>query len=86
VRKTSILFVAFLAVVILASASHRWLALAWNAWRYPEAASADRTQIAIMGRRAYLAAGIDGIEVIWLSARGCRSCHQPPRPTVSMTW
>lgn len=76
-NKTSVVLVALLAAVVLAAASHRWLALAWNAWRYPEAAPSDLTQIAIAGRRAYIAAGVGGIEVIDLNS-GTTVSHVPP--------
>lgn len=78
--KASILLVALLATVVLCVASHRWLTLAWNAWRYPEAAPSDRTQIAIAGLRAYLAAGVDGIEVIDLQSGTTMSLQPPPAP------
>ena len=63
-RRNLILVVVLLAAAIGAAIGHRWLLLAWNAWHYPVAAPADRTQIALIGRRAYVAAGVEGIEVL----------------------
>lgn len=50
--------------VLAALLGHRWLALGWNAWHYPTAAPAARTQVVVERGRAYVAAGADGIEVI----------------------
>jgi hypothetical protein len=80
VRRASILFVVLLAATIAAGASHRWLALAWNAWRYPTAAPADRTQIVIANQRAYVAAGVDGIEVLDLASTRRVSLLPPTAP------
>jgi len=43
---------------------HRWLALGWAAWGYPVAAPAARTQVVVADGRAYVAAGVEGIEVV----------------------
>jgi hypothetical protein len=80
VRRASILFLVLLAATIAAGASHRWLALGWNAWRYPTAAPADRTQITFGAQRAYVAAGVDGIEVVNLATAQRVSLLSPPVP------
>jgi len=66
-----------LALGLAALLGHRWLALGWNAWHYPTAASAARTQVAVQGGYAYLAAGAEGIEVIDLATQK-RSILLPP--------
>jgi len=48
---------------------HRWLTLGWNAWHYPTASPAARTQIAVDGDHAYIAAGADGIEIVDCSSQ-----------------
>jgi len=80
VRKASIVLAALSAAAVLMVASHRWVTLAWNAWRYPEALPSDRTQIAIAGRRAYVAAGVEGIEVMDLNSGMALSLLPPPAP------
>ena len=79
-RRASILFVILLAATIAAVASHRWLALAWNAWHYPVARPTDRSQISISDQRAYIAAGVDGIEVVDLATARRVSLLSPPDP------
>jgi hypothetical protein len=80
VRKRSIVLVALSVAAVLAVAAHRWAALGWNAWRYPEAPPSDRTQIAIAGHRGYIAAGVDGIEVVDLSSGTTLSLLPPAAP------
>lgn len=46
---------------------HRWLALGWNAWHYPTATSAARTQAVVDRGHAYIAAGAEGIEIVDLA-------------------
>jgi hypothetical protein len=60
---------AALALGLAALLGHRWLALGWNAWHYPTAAAAARTQVVVDGSHAYIAAGADGIEVVDLSTQ-----------------
>jgi hypothetical protein len=48
----------------------RWIALGWNAWGYPVAEPALRTAVVVDGPVAYLAAGMDGIEVLSLVSAG----------------
>lgn len=67
-----------IAACLAAWLGHRWVALGWNAWRYPTAAAHDRTQIAVAGNLAYLAAGVDGIDILDL-ARGRRIARITPQ-------
>jgi len=67
-----------LIAACLAALGHRWVALGWNAWRYPTAAAHDRTQIAFEGNLAYLAAGVDGIDIVDLT-RGQRIARIAPQ-------
>ncbi len=71
-----------MAVVVglIALLGHRWLALGWNAWDYPFAAPAARTQIAVNGGHAYVAAGAGGIEVVDLSTQERRTLVPPQAP------
>ena len=66
------------AACLAAWLGHRWIALGWNAWRYPVAAAHDRTQIAVAGNLAYLAAGVDGIDILDLT-RGQRIARIAPQ-------
>ena len=79
-RRNLILVVVLLAAAIGAAIGHRWLLLAWNAWHYPVAAPADRTQIALIGRRAYVAAGVEGIEVLDVDSHRRVTMQSPPAP------
>ena len=56
------------AVGVAAALGHRWLELGWQAWHYPVAAPSARTQVAVAGDRAFVAAGVEGIEVVDLRA------------------
>jgi hypothetical protein len=69
-----------LAIGLAALLAHRWLALGWSAWHYPTAAAAARTQIAVDHGRLYLAAGVDGIEVVDLTTRKRLSLVPPIAP------
>jgi hypothetical protein len=69
-----------LALGLAALLGHRWLALGWNAWHYPTAAPAARTQVVVGGGRAYVAAGVDGIEVVELASRERRALVPPEAP------
>jgi hypothetical protein len=64
----------------LAAVGHRWLALGWNAWHYPVAAPAARTQIVIASGNAYVAAGAGGIEVVDLATQKQRLLVPPQAP------
>jgi hypothetical protein len=52
------------ALLGVASLGHRWIALGWNASRYPTASPSARTQIVVAGGRAYVAAAAAGIEIV----------------------
>lgn len=67
--RSAVLLAAIVLAALAAAAARDWLALAWNAWNYPSATAHARTQIAIGQDRAYIAAGIDGIEMIGLSRK-----------------
>ncbi|HXT21928.1 MAG TPA: hypothetical protein VN923_14350 [Thermoanaerobaculia bacterium] len=70
-----------LAVVAVAAAlGHRWLALGWAAWDYAVAAPMARTQVVVAGDHAYVAAGVDGIEVIDLGASRRLALVPPAAP------
>ncbi|HXT21608.1 MAG TPA: hypothetical protein VN923_12730, partial [Thermoanaerobaculia bacterium] len=55
---------AVVALILVTLLGRRWIVLGWNAWRYETAAPTDRTQLVVDGGRAYVAAGVDGIEVV----------------------
>jgi hypothetical protein len=78
VKKSSILIGIALACVLSGALAHDWLSLAWNAWGYPQAAPSARTQIVVARGHAFIAAGIEGIEVIDL-AQGKRVALLSPR-------
>jgi len=65
---------------LVALLGHRWLALGWDAFHYPTAAPSARTQIAVAGGRAYVAAGVDGIEVVDLATQKRRLVVPPQAP------
>lgn len=67
-------------MILAASLGHRWLALGWSAWDYPVAAGSARTQIAVEGGHAYIAAGAEGIEVIDLATQKRRALLPPEAP------
>jgi hypothetical protein len=67
-------------LVLLALAGHRWLALGWNAWNYPVAAPSARTQVAVEGGLAYIAAGAEGLEVVDLKTHHRRGLVPPAAP------
>jgi len=71
---------AALALGLAVLLGHRWLALGWNAWHYPIAAPAARTQIAVAGGRGYFAAAVDGIEVVDLVSEKRRGLLPPTAP------
>jgi hypothetical protein len=71
---------AALALGLAALAGHRWLALGWNAWRYPTAKAAARTHVVVDGGHAYVAAGAEGIEVVDLATPGRRRLVPPVAP------
>ena len=77
VRRSTVIVAAVLATAAAGVLARDWLALAWSAWDYPRAGAQARTQIAIHGARAYVAAGVDGIEVIDL-ASGVSLAVRPP--------
>ena len=67
--RSSRVWLAILVVVAaIAVFGHRWLVLGWQAWHYAVAAPKARTQLVVDGDRAYVAAGVDGIEVVDLLA------------------
>jgi hypothetical protein len=68
-RKRIILTCVVSVLGFTALLGHRWLALGWNAWHYPTAAPAARTQAAVEGGHAYIAAGTDGIEAVDLATQ-----------------
>src|SRR5687767_4635504 len=71
---------AGLAVGLAVLLGRRWVALGWQAWNYPAATPSTRTQIAVGGGYAYVAAGAAGIEVIDLAARGRKLLLPPSGP------
>ena len=71
---------AALAMGLAGLIGHRWLALGWNAWSYPTATPAARTQVVVHGGHAYLAAGADGIEVVDLATRERQAVVPPVAP------
>ena len=79
-RRQSKLIGAILVAVLLAVAGRDWLALAWDAWDYPTATPHARTQIAVAQNRVYLAAGVDGIEVIDLPSAQRHELIAPSAP------
>lgn len=75
--KKLLLLGAMVATGVLA---RDWLALGWNAWSYPTAGASARTQVVIGGAHAYVAAGVDGIEVIDLASGQRRAVFAPSPP------
>jgi hypothetical protein len=71
---------AVLGLTVVALLGHRWLALGWNAWHYATARPSARTQIAVGDGRAYLAAGVDGVEIVDLSTGRRAALLPPPAP------
>jgi hypothetical protein len=71
---------AALALGLVALFEQRWLVLAWNAWHYPTATPAARTQVAVYRGHAYVAAGTDGIEVVDLTTQVPRKLAPPVTP------
>jgi hypothetical protein len=67
-------------LLLAALLGHRWLALGWNAWHYPVATAAARTQIVTAGGSAYVAVGAEGIEVIDLATQKRRILVPPVAP------
>jgi len=67
-------------VVAVAALGHRWLVLGWQAWHYAVAAPSARTQVVVDGDRAYVAAGVEGIEVVDLRAARRVALWPVPRP------
>ncbi|HEV8240124.1 MAG TPA: hypothetical protein VGS57_12215 [Thermoanaerobaculia bacterium] len=65
---------------IVAALGHRWVELGWQAARYHTASPSARTQVVVDGERAYVAAGIDGIEVVDLSAARRVALVRVPAP------
>jgi hypothetical protein len=76
-RRLRNLMCTALALGLAVLLGHRWVALGRNAWNYPVAAPSARTQVAVDGGHAYLAAGAEGIEVVDLATRK-RSALVPP--------
>jgi hypothetical protein len=79
-RKPSRVPLTLSLLVLFALAGHRWLALGWNAWHYPIATPSARTQAAVEGGVAYIAAGSDGLEIVDLKTRKRKSLLPPPAP------
>jgi LVIVD repeat-containing protein len=79
-RGLLILTCAALALGLSALLGHRWITLGWNAWDYPVAAPAARTQAVVAGGLAYLAAGADGIEVVDPATHARRALVPPRAP------
>jgi hypothetical protein len=71
---------AALAMILAGLLGHRWLALGWNAWHYPAAAPAARTQAVVTGGHAYVAAGVEGIEIIDLATEKSLRLVPPAAP------
>jgi hypothetical protein len=65
---------------LLALLGHRWFALGWNAWHYATARPSARTQVVVDDGRGYLAAGVDGIEIVDLSEGKRLAQLRPPAP------
>ena len=79
-RVRKVLVWVALGAAVLALLGHRWLALGWNAWHYATARLSARTQVVVRDDRAYLAAGVDGIEIVDLSAGKRLALLPPPAP------
>ena len=67
-RRGARMGVVLLVVAAAAVLGRRWLALGWAAWDYPVAAPAARSQVVVADDRAFVAAGVEGIEVVELHA------------------
>lgn len=75
-----VLVTTVVVLTVVAALGHRWLVLGWQAWRYAVAAPSARTQVVVADDRAYVAAGVDGIEVVDLSAARRVALVPVPRP------
>src|SRR5215212_11867187 len=74
------LICAALVIGLAALLGRRWLSLGWHAWHYPVAAPTARTQAVIDGGHAYVAAGVDGIEIVDVAKQERRRLLPPEAP------
>lgn len=76
--------VAWVATALLVGVGgllgHRWVALGWNAARYPVAVGEERSQAVVVGAFAYVASGTAGIEVVDLSTGSHQAFVTPMAP------
>jgi hypothetical protein len=79
-RRARIWVVVVAALGVAAALGHRWLDLGWQAWHYAVAAPTARTQLVVADGRAYVAVGVDGIEVVDLATAQRVALVPPPAP------